>query len=79
MDEVEALKVLHRLVSVIASAHLSVKAGLERLVSTKYRSLTKLRNVSQGSLRKHQNLMPVPPSLEILWKKTNFNGEIDQI
>jgi hypothetical protein len=34
MDEVEALKVLHRLVSVVASAHLSVKADSKRLVVT---------------------------------------------
>jgi hypothetical protein len=47
MDEVEALKVLHRLVSVVASAHLSVKADSKRLVSTWCRELIKLRNVSQ--------------------------------
>jgi hypothetical protein len=65
MDEVEALKVLHRLVSVFASAHLSVKADSKRLVATWHRSLTKLRNVAQKSLQKRKNLMPVPPSLEL--------------
>jgi hypothetical protein len=65
MDEVEALKVLHRLVSVVASAHLSVKADSKRLVSTWCRSLTKLRIVSQKSLQKSLGEMLVPPSLEL--------------
>jgi hypothetical protein len=65
MDEVEALKSLHRLVSVFASAHLSVKADSKRLVATCYRSLAKLRSVSQKSLQKSSGEMPVPPSLEL--------------
>jgi hypothetical protein len=65
MDEVEALKVLHRLVSVVASAHLSVKADSKRLVSTWCRSLTKLKIVSQELFQKSWGKMPVPPSLEL--------------